>query len=92
MPDLVHADPVIGNVIVTFDGRVLECFSERDATSTRMIVGLLHLQVEGPNRKGRREVKFSGAPNNRGGGFVLWVDEEQWPAVEPFVNEVAAAL
>ena len=31
-------------------------------------------------------------PDGRGGGFTLWATDEQWPAVEPFVNEVAAAL
>ena len=92
MSDLVHADPVIGQVIYTFDGRVLEKFSERTATAERMIVGLLHVQVDEPNRKGRRQVMFSCLPNGRGGGFTLWVNEDQWPAVEPFVREVVGAL
>jgi hypothetical protein len=92
MPDLSHADSVQGHVIVSFDGRVLEKFSERTAEAERMIVGMLHLEVAGPDRKGRRTVKFSTQPNNRGGGFQLWVSEEQWPGVEPFVNEVAAAI
>ena len=39
-----------------------------------------------------RTVKFFGAPDDRGGGFVIWSAPEQWPAVEPFVTEVAAAL
>jgi hypothetical protein len=92
MSELVHADPVIGQVIFTFDGRVLEKFSERTATAERMILGLLHVQVDEPNRKGRRQVMFSCLPGGRGGGFTLWATEEQWPAVEPFVNEVTAAL
>ena len=38
---------------------------------------LLHLEIEGPDRKGRREVWFSCRSNRRG---------------EPFVREVGAAL
>ena len=92
MPELSHADTVQGHVIVTFDGHVLEKFSERTSTTERMIVGMLHVEVDGPDRKGRREVWFTCRPNKRGGGFNLWATEEQWPAVEPFVREVAAAL
>jgi hypothetical protein len=92
MLELSHADDIVGQVILTFDGRVLEKFSERTATAERMIVGLLHLEVEGPDRKGRREVWFTCRPNRRGGGFRLMVSEEQWPGVEPFVREVGAAL
>jgi|KBSSwiStaDraftv2_1062776.scaffolds.fasta_scaffold761399_2 hypothetical protein len=91
MPDLTHDDPVAGRVIVTFDGRILEKFSERSASAERMIVGLLHVDVGDPNRKGRREIMFSCRPNRRGGGFTLWAEEDQWPAVEPFVREVASA-
>ena len=92
MSDLDHDDPIQGRCIFSFDGRVLEKFSERDASAARMIVGMLHMQIDGPDKKGKRTVKFSGAPNNRGGGFVIWSAAEQWPAVEPFVTEVAAAL
>jgi len=91
MPDLTHDDPVAGRVIVTFDGRILEKFSERSASAERMIVGLLHVDVGVPNRKGRREIMFSCRPNRRGGGFTLCAEEDQWPAVEPFVREVASA-
>jgi hypothetical protein len=92
MPDLSFADAVQGHVIVTFDGRVLEKFSERSATTDRLIVGMLNVQVDEPDRKGRREVWFTCRPNKRGGGFTLWVSEEQWLEVEPFVREVEAAL
>ena len=91
MPDLTHDDPVAGRVILTFDGRILEKFSERSATAERMIVGLLNVQVGEPNRKGCREIMFSAQPNRRGGGFTIWADEPQWAAVEPFVRDVEAA-
>jgi hypothetical protein len=87
----MHDDPVLGRVIVTFDGRVLERFSERTSTAERMIVGLLNVNVGDPNRKGRRQIMFSCLPDQRGGGFTLWAEAEQWTAVEPFVREVASA-
>lgn len=90
--DLAHDDPVIGRCIVTFDGRVLELFNERSAEAKRMIVGLLHVGVDEPNRKGRRQVTFTCAPNRRGGGFTIWAEPEQWVAVEPFVAVVTAAV
>ena len=92
MPDLTHDDPVLGRIVLTFDGRILEKFSERTATAERMIVGLLHVNVDGPDRKGRREVMFTCRPNKRGGGFTVWATDDQWPAVEPFVREVTAAV
>jgi len=56
-----------------------------------MIVGLLHVTVDEPNRKGRRQISFATGPGRRGGGFTIWALEEQWPNVEPFVREVRHA-
>jgi hypothetical protein len=92
MSDLAHEDPVLGRCIVTFDGRVLELFTERAGSDARLIAGMLHVDVSDPDRKGRREVTFSCAPRKRGGGFRLWVPQEQWDGVAPFVDEVAAAV
>jgi hypothetical protein len=68
-------------------------FTAREGGKERMIVGMLNVNVGDPNRHGRRDVKFTCLPGSRsGGGFYLTVTEEQWPAVEPFVREVEAAL
>ena len=88
MTDLAHHDPVLGACILTFDGRILELFSEREGTAGRMIVGLLHVTVDEPNRKGRRQISFATGPGRRGGGFTIWALDEQWAAVEPFVRKV----
>ncbi len=93
MSDLQHDDSIIGRCILTFDGRVLELFNERTADAQRLIVGMLNVEVDQPDRKGRRDVKFTCNTGFRsGGGFRIVVDETQWPAVEPFVREVEAAL
>ena len=71
MSDLHHDDPVQGPCIVTFDGRILELFTQREGGKERMIVGMLHVDVGEPNRKGRRDVKFTCAPGFRSGGRLL---------------------
>jgi hypothetical protein len=92
MLELAHDDSLLGQLILTFDGRVLEKFEDRSAAAERMIVGLLYIEVTSPDRKGRRDVWFTCRPNRKGGGFRLTVAEDQWPGVEPFVREVGAAL
>jgi hypothetical protein len=49
------------------------------------------MNIDGPDRKGRREIMFTARPNKRGGGFTLWVNEDRWPGVEPFLREVGTA-
>jgi len=92
MTDLPHKDPVIGRCLLTFDGRILELFSEREGSQSRLIVGMLYVTVDEPNRKGRREIKFTAGHGGRGGGFTIWALDEQWAAVEPFIREVNAAV
>ena len=93
MTDLRYEDAVLGPAMITFDGRILELFTERGASEQRMIVGMLNVDVGEPNRKGRREVKFTcGTGFRSGGGFTIWAEEHEWANLEPFVREVRAAL
>ena len=70
MSDLHHDDSVLGPCIVTFDGRDPRALHQREGGKERLIVGMLHVEVGEPNRKGRRDVKFTCAPGFRsGGGF-----------------------
>ena len=92
MDDFPHDDPILGPCIVTFDGHVLELFSEREAGMARLVVGMIHLQVDDPDRKGRREVWFTCGPNRRGGGFRLVFGKEQWPGFEPWLDAFVAAV
>jgi hypothetical protein len=92
MSDVRYDDAMIGPCLLTFDGRILELFTARDGSKHRMIVGMLFVRVDEPNRHGRREISFRAAPGSRGGGgFTVFLAAEQWPVVQPFVDEVKEA-
>ena len=84
--DEVWAD----DVLLAFDGRVVEVFGFPGSESIRFHVRNLDLEVDGPDRKGRHDVKL--APATRGGGCHIPVGEEDWPAVATFIDRVLAAM
>ncbi len=92
MDDFPHDDPILGPSIVSFDGHVVELFTERSGSVARLVAGMIFLQVDDPDRKGRREVWFTCGPNRRGGGFRLMFGEEQWAGFEPWLRQLAATL
>jgi hypothetical protein len=89
---LEYLDNVQGVVVATFDGLVLEVFTDRLGSTTRLHRRLLHVAVDGPDRKGRHEVKLTTQPKGRGGGTTLFVPADAWAQVEPFLAAVAAAV
>ena len=84
--DEVWAD----DILLTFDGRVVEAFGFPGAESIRFHVLNLELTVDGPDRKGRYAVQLS--PATRGGGCRVEVPEADWPEVGPFLDRVLAAM
>ena len=84
--DEVWAD----DVLLTFDGRVVEVFGFSGSESIRFHVLNLDLSVDGPDRKGRYTLMIE--PAMRGGGCHVPVPEADWPAVSPFVDRVLAAM
>jgi hypothetical protein len=78
------------DVLLTFDGRVLEIFGFSGSESMRFHVLNLDLEADGPDRKGRYTLKI--APATRGGGCHVAVPEEDWSEVGPFVDRVVAAM
>ena len=91
MTDIAFEHSVLGESVIAFDGRVLEHFTWQHGSQGRLIVGLLTIEVDGPDRKGRYTVKCTTRPNGRGGGFHLVVDEANWLRIEPLVREAQAA-
>jgi len=89
---LEYLDNVHGVVVATFDGTVLEVFTDQHGSTTRLHLRLLHLAVDGPDRSGRHEVKMTTQPSGRGGGTTLFVPPEAWPQVQAFVGAVAQAV
>lgn len=92
MDDLAFHDHVQGAVIVTFDGHVLEVFSEKLGSTCRLVRGMLHVETSGPDRKGRHDVTIRSMPGRRGGGATLTVADGDWPPVEAWFADVRAAL
>ena len=84
--DEVWAD----DLLLAFDGRVIEVFGFPGSESIRFHVRNLDLEVDGPDRKGRHTVKLATA--TRGGGCHIPVPEEDWPEVSVFVDNVLAAM
>ena len=84
--DEVWAD----DILLTFDGRVVEVFGFPGAESIRFHVLNLEMAVDGPDRKGRHALRLS--PASRGGGCQLEVPEDDWAEVGPFLDRVLAAM
>ncbi|HEX8085257.1 MAG TPA: hypothetical protein VF529_13275 [Solirubrobacteraceae bacterium] len=84
--DEVWAD----DILLAFDGRVVEVFGFPGAESIRFHVLNLDMEVDGPDRKGRYTLKL--APASRGGGCHVEVPEPDWPEVSGFVDRVLAAM
>jgi hypothetical protein len=78
------------DVLLVFDGRVVEVFGCPGSESIRFHVRNLDLAVDGPDRKGRYALQL--APATRGGGCSVPVPEEDWAEVGPFVERVLAAM
>lgn len=89
VPDVAFEDLVHGQVVVAFDGRVVEFFKQGRGSINRIHLRQLLCEATGPNRKGHYEVKFSIAP--RGGGFDLTVAADTWASLQPLVAEIYAA-
>jgi hypothetical protein len=90
MTEVEFEDYLLGEVIVAFDGRVVEVF-RRDVVETfRAHVRQLHLEKTGPDRRGRHTVEFATTSRGRG-GFKLTVPPESWEQMAGFVAAVEAA-
>lgn len=90
MPDIAYEDSVLGESVLAFDGRILEQFTWQSASTGRLISSQLHVEVKGPDRKGRRSIMFTTRPSGRGGGFHASVDEAGWALIEPLVEQLQA--
>ena len=75
-----------GEMVVSFDGRVLEVFGFNNAV--RYHVHELEARVKGPDKKGRYEVTIG----SRWRGMAQFtVEGADWPAVAPVIEAALAA-
>jgi len=90
MPEATVDEVWADDVLLAFDGRVVEVFGFPGSESIRFHVRNLDLSVDGPDRKGRYALQL--APATRGGGCHVIVPEGDWPDVGGFVERVLAAM
>lgn len=91
MPDVTYEHAILGDCVISFDGRVAEHFTWQVGSASRVIVGLLEVTVKEPDRKGRITASVTTRPNGKGGGFTVVADQANWALVEPVIREIAAA-
>jgi len=84
-------DPINGPSLIAFDGRVLELFTFRSAEAQRLHRTMMYVELKEPDKRGTREVWFTGGPNRKGGGFRLAVTPDYWAQIEPIVAAAQAA-
>ena len=78
------------DILLAFDGRVLEVFGFPGQESYRFHVRNVELTVDGPDRKGRHRVEAASARGS--GGCSFDVPPEDWHVVGPFLDAVLAAM
>ncbi|HUF84294.1 MAG TPA: hypothetical protein VMQ81_06840 [Acidimicrobiia bacterium] len=82
-------DLILGDVILSFDGHVVELFGST-AVTPRIHRLMLAMQVSGPTERGNYVVNLSRTVG--GGGVELSIAGNDWPNVEPLLTEISAAL
>ncbi len=87
--EVVFEDLIHGQTVLTFDGRVVELFTEQNGTLGRIHLRQLHCKATGPNRKGYFEAQFSPSSSGRS-GFTLTVADGTWPSLQPLIAEIDA--
>jgi len=87
------------DVVLVFDGRVLEVFGsfnhlgDGKPASARFHVGCACLKVSEPDRKGRRTVKLCASRTPWAQCEVsLTIASEDWASIAPFLSRIAAAF
>ena len=84
MHEIEFEDAILGHVVVTFDGTVLELFRAGLGSVHRMHVRqLARVEHSGPDRRGNFTADF--CPTKRG-GFKLTVPGYAWPQVTGLIE------
>ncbi len=77
----------IKDMLLAFDGRVVEIFGFPGSESLRFHIANLKLEITGPDRKGRHSVQLKPLSRHTG-GCLFEVREEDWPAAEAYLDNV----
>lgn len=80
----------VKNILLAFDGRVVEVFGFASSESIRFHIANLSVNVDDPDRKGRRMVQLK--PATRGGGCAFQVETQEWAELAPFLDNITRAM
>lgn len=89
MPETRFRDLILGDVILSFDGQVVELFGSTPVAE-RIHRLMLAMQVSGPTERGNYVVDLSRTAG--GGGVQLSIVGADWPNVEPVIAEISATF
>jgi hypothetical protein len=81
----------IDGTLFAFDGRVVEAFGFPGEGDLRYHIRNLKLTVDPPDGKGRRAIHLR-PWSTAAGSMSLHVTEASWPAAQPFLDRVSAAI
>ena len=89
MHEIQFKDAIFGNVVVSFDGRVLEFFRPGMGSVNRMHVRhLARVEQGGPDRRGNHTADFRPIEP---GGFKLTVPGDVWPQVTALIETIGTS-
>jgi hypothetical protein len=79
----------VDEILLSFDGRVLEVFGYQGQDSVRYHAGNLLVDVGDPDKKGKRIVQLK--PRTKGVGCALGISTEDWARAAPLLERAQAA-
>jgi hypothetical protein len=79
----------IDDVLVAFDGRVLEFWRQGMGGSERFLATKIRPTVEGPGRNGFYQINFESTFGP--GGFLMFVPEDRMADMKPLLDGIEAA-
>lgn len=90
MAELALNDLILGQTLLSIEGRVVEYFTENHGSVGRVHLGQLHCVTTGPNDNGYYQVSVSPSASGQG-GFTITVEGASWIALAPMIAELESA-
>ncbi|MDO9457217.1 hypothetical protein [Nocardioides sp.] len=91
MPWVKYEDATAGDVVVELTATTLSLYYWQFNEGVTLHLAMLTVEVEEPDRKGRRQVRVMARPGAVGAGFRLKVPEHEWRRVDALLELVGPA-
>jgi len=75
---------VLRTLVIQFDGRVVEVFGSQSDAVRQHVALMNEPEIQGPNRKGRSQVKVAGA--------LFDIDADELPRLMPLLDRIGEAV